>query len=227
MEKVGLVLQDTKPLKFLRELFGRCWISLSRGERKMTFYFGKAQIFKSAMTVKRTPLFEEHDRVVSFNQNTRQRNMGFLSMVEMKARNHLAASSSSWLKGFPCRRKMLGTGHLYPSLFPLSWVTLCCELRLFLQWPFQAVCPQREVQVPRALLEPPSVPALNPKGPLEPKPRPGNTDLYWIALGAGCLIILNCSEKSQSGKRPGISVSLRACWSPGGVDPSCSALWRT
>lgn len=70
MEKVGLVLQDTKTLKFLGELFGSYWISLSRREQKMTFYFGKAQIFKTAVIVKRTPLFEEHDRAVYFNQNT-------------------------------------------------------------------------------------------------------------------------------------------------------------
>lgn len=29
----------------------------------MTFYFGKAQIFKSAITVEITALFEKHDRV--------------------------------------------------------------------------------------------------------------------------------------------------------------------
>lgn len=58
-EEAGLVLQDTKPLKSLRELFGSYWISLSWGEQKMTFYFGEAQIFKSAVTVKRTPLFEK------------------------------------------------------------------------------------------------------------------------------------------------------------------------
>lgn len=64
------MLQDTKTLKFLGELFGSYWISLSGGEQKMTFYFGKAQIFKSAIIVKRTLLFEEHDRAVYFNQNT-------------------------------------------------------------------------------------------------------------------------------------------------------------
>lgn len=57
MAKLGAMLQDTKPLKFLGELFGSYWISLSRGEQNKTFYFGKAQIFKSAVMVKRTLLF--------------------------------------------------------------------------------------------------------------------------------------------------------------------------
>lgn len=60
----------------------------------MTFYFGKAQIFNSAIMVKRTLLFEEHETGRYFNQNTEQNNIDFLSMVKMKGLSHLAAMFS-------------------------------------------------------------------------------------------------------------------------------------